>query len=153
MRECRFITSSDTETRELGYRLSKQLRPGDILALTGDLGAGKTTFAQGVGKGLHVTEPIDSPTFTIIKEYIGRMPFYHMDIYRMESAVDEAFGWDEYFYGNGVTLVEWAQQIEPLLPETTIWIRMAVLANGKRAIYFRSHSDHIIPICKELMDE
>ena len=61
------------------------------------------------------------------------MPFYHMDIYRMESAVDEAFGWDEYFYGNGVTLVEWAQQIEPLLPETTIWIRMAVLANGKES--------------------
>ena len=95
---CRFVTKNEEETRQLGVRLAELLKPGDVLALEGDLGAGKTTFAQGIAKGLGVEEAVDSPTFTIIKEYHGRLPFYHMDVYRLESP-DEDLGWDEFFRG------------------------------------------------------
>ncbi len=150
--KCRLITESVKETKELGQRLSQLLQPGDVLALIGDLGAGKTTFAQGIGEGLLIEEPIDSPTFTIVKEYQGRMPFYHMDVYRLETAMDEELGWDEYFYGDGVTLVEWAQRIEPLLPEDTIWIRMVIREGDQREIHLMSSSERVNPICKELVE-
>lgn len=150
--KCRLKTESVEETKELAKRLSQLLQPGDVLALIGDLGAGKTTFAQGIGEGLLIDEPIDSPTFTIVKEYQGRMPFYHMDVYRLETAIDEELGWDEYFYGDGVTLVEWAQRIEPLLPEDTIWIRIQIQEGDQREIHLMSSSERVNPICKELVE-
>ncbi|MFC4075299.1 tRNA (adenosine(37)-N6)-threonylcarbamoyltransferase complex ATPase subunit type 1 TsaE [Salinithrix halophila] len=134
MKGCRFVTNSADETRELAGRLAERFQPGDVVALEGDLGAGKTTFSQGVAKGLGIEESIDSPTFTLIKEYgEGRLPFYHMDVYRLDSP-DEELGWDEYFYGDGVTLVEWAERIQNWLPDRLIRVAIRHLESGGREI-------------------
>ncbi len=107
-------SDSAARTRQLGKILGALLQPGDMLLLTGDLGVGKTTLTQGIGAGLGVREVINSPTFTILKEYEGRLPLYHFDLYRIESP-DEvyALGFDEYFQANGVSVVEWAERGEP----------------------------------------
>ncbi|MFM1655685.1 tRNA (adenosine(37)-N6)-threonylcarbamoyltransferase complex ATPase subunit type 1 TsaE [Brevibacillus sp. B_LB10_24] len=118
--------ASTEETQEFARRLAEYLRPGDVLALEGDLGAGKTTFTQGLARGLGVAGVVNSPTFTIIKEYAGRLPLYHMDVYRVENDADQ-LGLDEYFYGDGVSVVEWASLIEPALPEERLTI---TLSNG-----------------------
>jgi tRNA threonylcarbamoyladenosine biosynthesis protein TsaE len=146
---CRWIVKSEQETRELGRRLAPLLQPGDVLALEGDLGAGKTTFTQGVAKGLGIETYIDSPTFTLIKEYHGRLPLYHMDVYRLEGA-DEDLGWDEYFYGDGVTLVEWASRIKQLMPEKTIWFTFHVLSTGEREILLHLRNSRSRRMCEEL---
>jgi tRNA threonylcarbamoyladenosine biosynthesis protein TsaE len=146
---CSFVTRSERETRELAGRLGRLLKRGDCLALEGDLGAGKTTFAQGIAAGLGVNEKVDSPTFTIIKEYEGRIPFYHMDVYRIDSP-DEQLGLEEYFYGDGVCLVEWASRVEPLLPEETVWIHLAVLDGESREIRFVSGHPRAARLCEEL---
>lgn len=149
---CRFVTKNEEETRQLGIRLAELLQPGDVLALEGDLGAGKTTFAQGIARGLGIEETVDSPTFTIIKEYQGKLPFYHMDVYRLESP-DEDLGWDEFFYGEGVTLVEWAGRIECLLPEHTVRITIAIGADGERFITFSPVDERVLRLCRELRRE
>lgn len=146
---CRFVTNNEEETRQLGVRLAELLKPGDVLALEGDLGAGKTTFAQGVARGLGVEEAVDSPTFTIIKEYQGRLPFYHMDVYRLESP-DEDLGWDEFFFGDGVTLVEWAGRIEELLPDHTVRIALTVGKTGERFVTLAPDVERVRRICREL---
>jgi len=146
---CRFVTKSEDETRQLGVRLARLLQPGDVLALEGDLGAGKTTLAQGIARGLGIEETVDSPTFTIIKEYHGRLPFYHMDVYRLESP-DEDLGWDEFFYGEGVTLVEWAGRIEDLLPDHTVRITLTVGADGERFVTFAPAVERVLRLCREL---
>ncbi|MDF2923128.1 MAG: hydrolase [Paenibacillaceae bacterium] len=112
----------DSEKEEDTYRLARELTrlfvPGTVIGLDGDLGAGKTTFSKAVGQALEVQETVNSPTFTIIKEYEGRtMPFYHMDVYRITQEEAEDMGLDDYFYGDGVTLVEWASIIGGILPE------------------------------------
>lgn len=108
---------NSSSTRQLGFNLAKLLQPGDVIVLTGELGAGKTTLAQGLARGLGVTGPVTSPTFTLIQEYQGHCPFYHVDVYRLE---DPAAGWElgmeEYFYGQGVTVVEWGERLGGLLP-------------------------------------
>ena len=109
---------SDKETREIGYRMGMQAKPGEVYTLVGDLGVGKTVFTQGFAKGLLIEDSINSPTFTIVQVYEeGRMPFYHFDVYRIGdiSEMDE-IGYEDYFYGEGVSLVEWANLIEELLP-------------------------------------
>ena len=119
MEETRFVTSSTEETIALGKRLGALLQAGDVLVLTGDLGAGKTTLTQGIAKGLGIEGPVSSPTFTIIQVYDqGRIPFYHFDVYRIGdiSEMDE-IGYEDYFYGDGICFVEWANLIEELLPE------------------------------------
>lgn len=99
--------------------------PGAVIALDGDLGAGKTRFSQAMAAGLGVKGVVNSPTFTIIKEYEGeRLPFYHMDVYRITEAEAEELGLDEYFYGDGVTVVEWAERIADLLPPERLEIRI-----------------------------
>jgi tRNA threonylcarbamoyladenosine biosynthesis protein TsaE len=149
---CRFVSKNEEETRRLGVRLAELLEPGDVLALVGDLGAGKTTFAQGIAKGLGVEEAVDSPTFTIIKEYRGRLPFYHMDVYRLESP-DEDLGWDEFFFGDGVTLVEWADRIKELLPDHTVCIALTVGETGDRLITFAPDVERVRRLCRELRRE
>lgn len=101
-----WISTSVKETQQMAERLARYLKPGDVLALDGDLGAGKTNFTQGLARGLGVTAVVNSPTFTIIKEYSGRYPLYHMDVYRLEDEWED-LGFDEYFYGDGITVVEW----------------------------------------------
>ena len=113
------IESLETkDTYELGKSMGEKAQKGDVYLLLGDLGVGKTVFTQGFADGLGITEPISSPTFTIIQEYEdGRLPFYHFDVYRIGDIEEmEEIGYQDYFYGNGVTFVEWANLIEEILP-------------------------------------
>lgn len=119
-----FESFSQEETFEYARKLGMELSAGTVITLTGDLGVGKTVFTQGVASGLGITEPVDSPTFTIIKVYDeGRLPFYHFDVYRIGdvSEMDE-IGYEDYFYGDGVSMVEWANLIEEIIPDDAICI-------------------------------
>ncbi len=126
-------TFSDKETYELGFSLGREALPGAVVALTGDLGVGKTVFTKGFAAGLGITEHVSSPTFTIMQQYDGgRLPFYHFDVYRIGdiSEMDET-GYEDCFFGNGATLVEWADMIKDIMPENTIWVRISKdLKNG-----------------------
>jgi tRNA threonylcarbamoyladenosine biosynthesis protein TsaE len=117
-----FETFSPEETLELGRKLAREARPGDVYTLVGDLGVGKTVFTQGIAQGLGIEEPICSPTFTIVQVYEeGRMPFYHFDVYRIGDIEEmEEIGYDDYFFGQGICLIEWADLIEEILPEKLI---------------------------------
>ncbi len=125
-KEMVFETNSAEETYALGVTIGQEAVPGAVYALLGDLGVGKTVFSKGVAAGLEVKEPISSPTFTIVQVYeSGKLPFYHFDVYRI-SDVDEMeeIGYEDYFYGEGVSFVEWANLIEEIMPEETITIRI-----------------------------
>ncbi len=115
-------THDPEETFEVGRKIGMNAKPGQIYTLTGDLGVGKTVFTQGVAAGLGITEPVNSPTFTIIQEYEdGRLPFYHFDVYRIADLEEmEEIGYDDYFFGQGICLIEWAELIEEILPEKRI---------------------------------
>ena len=115
---------NEKETRAFGLALAKTLKPGAIVGLVGDLGTGKTTLTRYIAEGLGILEPIQSPTFTIIREHRnGRLPLFHFDVYRLEEP-DDLFelGYEDYFYGEGVTVVEWADKVGDLMPEDTLWI-------------------------------
>lgn len=109
---------SAEETFALGERLGREAKPGDVYTLIGDLGVGKTVLTQGIAKGLDIDEPICSPTFTIVQVYEeGRMPFYHFDVYRIGDVEEmDELGYEDYFYGEGLTMIEWANLIEEILP-------------------------------------
>lgn len=113
----KITSNSPDDTVSIGRELGKLMKPGTVVCLQGDLGAGKTHFAKGVALGLGVEDHVTSPTFTLINEYEGRLPFYHVDAYRLEDE-DEAYelGIEEYLYGNGITLIEWPDRIGSLLP-------------------------------------
>ena len=115
-------TKNAKETFQLGKKIGKKALPGQIYTLNGDLGVGKTVFTQGVASGLEIGEPVNSPTFTILQEYEGgRLPFYHFDVYRIGDIEEmEEIGYDDYFFGEGICLIEWAQLIEEILPENVI---------------------------------
>ncbi len=119
------LSHSPEETRALAERLTEQLKPGDVLALHGDLGAGKTCFIQGLAQGLAVNQPVSSPTYTLVNEYSGVLPLYHIDLYRLRNA-DEALdmGLDEYLDGAGITAIEWAERAEAALPARTMHIHL-----------------------------
>lgn len=112
-------TFSQEETKEFARSLGEAASPGDVFALSGDLGVGKTVFAKGMAEGLGITEPVSSPTFTILQEYTsGRIPFYHFDVYRVEEPEEmEETGFDDAIFGEGVSLVEWAELITEIMPE------------------------------------
>ena len=111
-------TRSPEETFQVGKSLGEKAYPGQVITLTGDLGVGKTVFTQGLAKGLGIEEPVNSPTFTIVQVYEGgRLPFYHFDVYRIGDVEEmEEIGFDEYIFGEGVCLIEWANLIEEILP-------------------------------------
>ena len=119
-----YETNSAQETFELGRRIGQQAKKGQIYTLEGDLGVGKTVLTQGVAAGVKITEPISSPTFTILQEYQeGRLPFYHFDVYRIGDVEEmEEIGYDDYFFGDGICLIEWANLIQEILPENVISI-------------------------------
>lgn len=113
-----FESFSAEETAALGEKIGREARPGDVYTLIGDLGVGKTVLTQGIAKGLEIEEPICSPTFTIVQVYEdGRIPFYHFDVYRIADIEEmDEIGYEDYFYGNGLTIIEWANLIEEILP-------------------------------------
>lgn len=134
-----FISHGTEQTQRFGARMGALLKAGDVICLEGDLGTGKTCFAQGVGQGMGITEPVTSPSFTLISEYKPLPPtplLYHIDLYRLDAPVDEAlgFGLDDYLRGDGVCLVEWADRIRAILPQERLWITLRHLVPGKRGI-------------------
>lgn len=122
----RKIIQNELDMRKFGIELAKTLKPGDMIALIGDLGAGKTTLTKSIAEGLGITEMITSPTFTIVREYHeGRLPLYHFDVYRITSREEMyELGYEEYFFGQGVCVIEWADLIMDLIPENSIIINM-----------------------------
>ncbi|HLW34187.1 MAG TPA: tRNA (adenosine(37)-N6)-threonylcarbamoyltransferase complex ATPase subunit type 1 TsaE [Chthoniobacterales bacterium] len=131
-----FISNSPDETESFGRRFAENVKSGDVLALTGDLGAGKTQFVKGLVAGLGDRGVVTSPTFTLIHEYSGgRLPVYHFDFLRLEDQqAAERLGLDEYFFGNGVSVIEWADRFRELIPENARWISFETKAEDKRAI-------------------
>ncbi|MFQ5675442.1 MAG: tRNA (adenosine(37)-N6)-threonylcarbamoyltransferase complex ATPase subunit type 1 TsaE [bacterium] len=119
------VTKSPDATEQIGHELAGELTPGSVLALFGDLGSGKTTLIKGICKGLGVKTDITSPTFTLIQEYEGRLPVYHFDFYRIENREQVwELGCEDYFYSDGVCLIEWADRIQDWLPERRIEIHL-----------------------------
>lgn len=133
----RKVIRNELDTRGFGKELAKTLKPGDVVALIGDLGTGKTTLTKSIAEGLGITRMITSPTFTIVQEYTeGRLPLYHFDVYRLGD-LEEMYelGYEEYFFGEGVCVVEWADQIMEIIPEDAIVIRIEYGANEDERIY------------------
>lgn len=127
-----YKTTTPEETRRFGEALGQVLEPGDLLALVGGLGAGKTCLSQGILAGIGVKGPVSSPTFTIVNEYQGRLPVYHLDVYRLEDPTElEDLGYEELFYGDGVTVIEWADKVEELLPREHL--RIELVAPGRES--------------------
>ncbi|OEH91723.1 tRNA (adenosine(37)-N6)-threonylcarbamoyltransferase complex ATPase subunit type 1 TsaE [Bacillus solimangrovi] len=148
-----FVTHTFEETMLFAETLATKLSAGDVLTLEGDLGAGKTTFTKGLAKGLGVKRTVNSPTFTIIKEYKGsRLPLYHMDVYRLEES-EEDLGFDEYFFGDGVTVVEWAKFIKDQLPKEYIEITIQHNGDSTRKITLQPNNERYVSICEELMEQ
>lgn len=140
------------DTEAFGIKLGSLLEPGDIVCLNGELGAGKTTMTKSIGIGLDVDEYITSPTFALINQYRGRMIVYHFDVYRLEN-VDELYdlGFDEYFFGNGVCIIEWAEKIERMIPEDRIVIDIKNGENiDERILGISGHGKRYEEIVKEL---
>lgn len=131
------IIKNEEETKQFGLKLGKDLKKGDTVALIGDLGTGKTTLAKYIGEGLGITEMITSPTFTIIQEYYsGRLPLYHFDVYRINDIEEMAeLGYEEYFYGDGVTIVEWADQIMDIIPEQAMVVHIEYGVTPDERVY------------------
>ncbi|ANB61651.1 tRNA (adenosine(37)-N6)-threonylcarbamoyltransferase complex ATPase subunit type 1 TsaE [Anoxybacteroides amylolyticum] len=138
------------ETLEFAFQLGEKLKENDVIALEGDLGAGKTTFTKGLAKGLGITRTINSPTFTIVKEYQGRLSLYHMDVYRLEDTLED-LGFDEYFEGDGVTVIEWAYLIQPQLPRELLWIYLYHQGETERKIVLEPVGERYEQLCKEIM--
>ena len=119
----RMETNNPEATEALGEKLGREARAGQIYCLSGDLGVGKTVFTKGFAKGLGITEHVTSPTFAIVNEYEGRLPLYHFDVDRISCEEEmEDTGYEEYFYGEGVCLVEWAELVKELIPADAVWI-------------------------------
>ena len=145
------ISHSPEFTRNMGEAIGSQIHQGSVIALCGDLGTGKTVFAQGIAAGLEVKTSVTSPTFIIINEHEGRYPFYHIDTYRLVSSNDmRDLGYEEYFYGDGVTVIEWAQKIDDLLPEEYLRIELEVLGESDRKIVFIPFGEKYVKLIEEL---
>lgn len=139
----RLLSDSPDSTEALACRLSQLLRPGDFISLHGELGAGKTKFAGGVARGLGVdpSHPVTSPTYTILNIYQGRIPLYHFDLYRLSGDDDVVdLGFSEYFYGNGICLVEWAERLQEELPKSRLAIWLRYIDDDRREIELTSTS-------------
>lgn len=132
-----FNSNSVDETIRIGYEFGKQLKAGDVVCLDGDLGAGKTHFVKGVASFFGIDpHKVSSPTYTLIHEYSGDLPVYHFDCYRLKSEREALeIGTEEYFYDEGVCLIEWPEKIESLIPDEAIWVKISHLSGLKREIH------------------
>ena len=147
----KYIAYEESETEELAENIESEKFPGMVICLNGELGSGKTVFTKAFANSLGITEPVTSPTFNIIKEYKDcEMPLYHMDVYRLEGNVDE-LGLDDYFYGNGVTIVEWADMIEDKLPKERLDITIKVTGEDTRVFVLTPHGKKYEDICEAVL--
>jgi tRNA threonylcarbamoyladenosine biosynthesis protein TsaE len=137
------------ETEQFGQRLGELVQAQDVITLEGDLGAGKTTFTKSFAKGLGVERNVNSPTFTILKQYVGRLPFNHLDVYRLADS-EEDLGWDELFYGDAVTVIEWAKLIEYDLPKERLQIEVFYEDEFARRFEITPMGERYEQLCKEL---
>ena len=143
-------TKNEEELLALGERLGRILRKDDVLILTGELGAGKTTFTKGLAKGLDIRQMIKSPTYTIVREYEGRLPLYHLDVYRIEGDAD-SIDLDEFLFGGGVTVIEWGHLLGEDLPDSYLELEILKEADG-RCLQFIAHGSRAEQLIKELQD-
>lgn len=137
-----FISKNTSETVKFGKKLGRLLQKGDIIALCGQLGSGKTVLTKGIAEGLEVKESkcVNSPTFVILKEYKGRVPLYHFDIYRLNGICEfSTVGYGEYFYGKGVSVIEWADKIMDTLPKERLLVNIAIVSENKRRINIKAY--------------
>ena len=151
MTELKFISHSPEQTQRLGIRLGESAQAGDVFLLTGNLGSGKTCLAQGIAWGLDIKEYAFSPSFVIIREYCGRLPLYHIDFYRLdriEEIID--LGLDEYLYGSGVCVVEWAEKGMAVLPQENLLIRLSYLSDTERSINLEPKGHRYTQLLKSL---
>jgi len=148
-------TKSAAETRRVGKRIGKALGRGDLIVLFGELGAGKTCLTQGIAIGLGVEKKyVSSPSFVIIKEYQGRLPLYHVDFFRLQTAKEiESTGYDEYICGEGVTVIEWAEKIEDTLPEKHFRIELIISGKNKRHILLKPVGEDYEKIAREIYED
>lgn len=142
--------NSPEETEAFAVKLAEKLEPGDLLTLEGGLGAGKTTFTKGLAKGLGIKKMVNSPTFTILKQYSGNLELNHFDVYRLENS-DEDIGFDELFASEAVSVVEWAQFIEEYLPGERLEITIDRLTEESRSIQLHPLGQRYETLCKEIM--
>ena len=151
MSSLELITKSPEETQKLGIRLGELAQPGDVFLLTGELGAGKTCLTQGIAWGLDIKEYALSPTFVIMRELHGRLPLYHIDLYRLdriEESID--LGLDDYLYGKGVCVVEWADKALSILPKKHLLIWIGYLSNNQRSFQIEGVGERYLEIVKQL---
>ena len=149
-------TRSGKETIQFGKQIGKRLQSGDVVALIGELGAGKTHLIKGLAQGIGVERPnyITSPSFTLIHEYEGRIPFYHIDLYRLATEEEgEALGLEEYLGGKGVTAIEWADKIPSLLPKELLWVHLRYLEIHTRSIHILGKGTRYEDLVKKLRGE
>lgn len=151
----RIISTNLQETEKIGYKLGTLLEAGDVICMTGDLGAGKTTMTQAIAKGLGVEEDVTSPTFALIHEYDGRLPVYHFDVYRIQRMEEmEDLGYEEYFYGQGVCIIEWASMIQEIIPPTHLWLDIQHgIEENSREIRIEAKGSRFDSIVKELKEQ
>ncbi|MCK4325358.1 tRNA (adenosine(37)-N6)-threonylcarbamoyltransferase complex ATPase subunit type 1 TsaE [bacterium] len=146
-------TQSPAETKALGRKIARNLKSGDIIALIGELGAGKTCLAQGLALGLGVSpkDYVASPSFVLVKEYGGRTPLYHIDLFRINSTEElESLGWEEYLYGEGVCIIEWAERAGKLMPSEYLRIELEILGSRRRRIRLKAFGRHYQAVLRKL---
>ena len=142
-------THSDSETIEVAQNIESEKFPNMVICLNGDLGSGKTVFTKGFASAMAIDD-ITSPTFNIIKEYIGELPLYHMDVYRTNGKIDN-LGLEEYFEKGGVTIIEWAEMIEDYLPKERLDITFKIADENTRIIVFTPHGEKYIRVCEDAL--
>lgn len=151
------MTHSPKQTFLIGQRLGRLLRPGDVVCLQGELGTGKTCLTQGIGAGLNVAAKITSPTFVLVNEYpaaSGGARLYHVDLYRIEDPASAcALGLEDYFYGDGVTVVEWAERARELVPAERLWITLSYLGHTKRSLLLEAAGRRYLEVLASLRAE
>ena len=147
-----YISHNLIETEKLAFSLAKRLNPGDIILFYGGLGAGKTTFTKSLAKGLGISDDIHSPTFTLVHEHFGKMPLYHIDLYRLDT-IEEILniGFEDYIYSDGITVIEWSEKLDDYLPKGFIKIEIETLGDNERKFKLSSDLEQYTNILKEVV--
>lgn len=146
----KIVTHSEQETIEVAQNFESEKFPNMVICLNGDLGSGKTLFTKGFANAMSIRENITSPTFTIIKEYEGELPLYHMDVYRLDSINDD-IGIEEYFYKGGVVIIEWANMIKDFLPKERLDIKIKTLSENKRMLIIMPYGKKYEELCEDVL--